>query len=298
MQHNGVMILSIRLGAGEGNLGSINLGRVATLAEFNDLVRLGVAFLLCGTLRAELPYQKVYETRQKNRRLGLGLMGLHEWLLQRGKRYDPSDAELQGWLKVYTKADHYARITSSNLGVSTPVATRAVAPTGTIGILAGTTTGIEPIYAVAYRRRYLKNGTDWHYQYVVDSTAEELIQRYGLNPLEIETALDLAQDPERRIAMQALVQDHVDQGISSTINLPAWGSGQNNEDRVREFATLIAQYAPRLRGLTLYPDGARGGQPLTPVPYWFAKDRQGEEIAETRSHDVCDITGKGGSCGV
>ena len=65
------------------------------------------------------------------------------------------------------------------MDISRPVANRAIAPTGSIGILAGTSTGVEPIFAVAYKRRYLKGGTRWHYQYVVDSAAQELIDLYG-----------------------------------------------------------------------------------------------------------------------
>ena len=60
-----------------------------------------------------------------------------------------------------------------NLSITRPVANRAIAPTGSIGILAGTSTGVEPIFAVAYKRRYLKGGNKWHYQYVVDSAAQE-----------------------------------------------------------------------------------------------------------------------------
>ena len=94
----------------------------------------------------------------------------------------------------------------------------------TIGILASTTTGVEPLYAVAYKRRYLSQGTDWKYQYVIDGTAQRLIDEYGIDPATIETAYDLAKDPERRIAFQADVQDFVDMGISSTLNLEAWGT--------------------------------------------------------------------------
>ena len=87
--------------------------------------------------------------------------------------------------------------------------------------------------------------------------------------------------------------------ISSTINLPAWGSKLNNEDTVEPFAHMLAKYAHRLRGFTCYADGSRGGQPLTAVPYSEASNRQGEEIEEmVETHDICDITGHGGSCGV
>ena len=143
----------------------------------------------------------------------------------------------------------------------------------------------------------MKGGDQWHYQYVVDSTAQELIELYGTDPDDIQTALGLASQYKDRIRFQAVIQEYVDQAISSTINLPQWGSEHNNPDTVKDFAETLAHYAPRLRGFTCYPDGARGGQPLTPVPYKDAKDRLGQEFKEEHI-DICDITGKGGSCGV
>jgi ribonucleoside-diphosphate reductase alpha chain len=277
------------------NLGSLNLGRIPDLSTFADVVRLATKFLICGTLGADLPYKKVYSIREKNRRLGLGLMGVHEWLLARGYKYEVN-AELRNWLTVYEAwSNDAANEFADGLSISRPVAVRAIAPTGTIGIMAGTTTGIEPVFAVAYKRRYLKSGTEWHYQYVVDSTARELVDRYAVHPETIETALDLARDPERRIRVQADIQDYVDQAISSTINLPAWGTDLNNPDRVEGFASLLAKYAHRLRGFTAYPDGARGGQPLTPIAYQDAIALEGTEFKE---HDICEIGGKGGVCGI
>lgn len=281
------------------NLGSLNMGRIDSISEFREAVDLATQFLLCGTLRAHLPYQEVYDVREKNRRLGLGLMGMHEWLLKRGYRYQ-AEPELLAWMEVYRgQSAHTANLLADALGISRPLAVRAIAPTGTTGILAGTSTGIEPIFAVAYKRRYLREGTKWHYQYVVDSAAQELIQLYGLNPDSIESALDLANDYERRIAFQATIQAYVDHAISSTINLPKWGSRRNNPDTVKPFAETLAKFASRLRGFTCYPEGARGGQPLTPVPYSEAKENLGKEFEEAiETHDVCSITGHGGTCGV
>ena len=281
------------------NLGSCNLGRIDNLEDFEKVVTLATKFLLCGTLKAKLPYDKVYKVREKNRRLGLGLMGMHEWLIKRGSKYEVTE-ELHRWLRVYKSVSDATSVSCANsFSVSVPVANRAIAPTGSIGILAGTSTGVEPIFAVAYKRRYLKNGTKWHYQYVVDSAAQELIDLYGANPDNIESALDLADDYKRRIKFQADVQDYVDMSISSTINLPQWGSKENNEDTVADFANTLASYAHRLRGFTVYPDGCRGGQPLTPVQYTDAQGRLGEVFEESiETHDICDITGHGGSCGV
>ena len=277
------------------NLGSINLGNISSLEEFGAIVNLASKFLVCGTLRADLPYEKVYKVREQNRRLGLGLMGIHEWLLRRGYGYEVVP-ELHEWLKVYkSESEKSANEHCDRLFISRPVAYRAIAPTGTIGILAATTTGIEPLFAVAYKRRYLTDGTKWRYEYVVDSTADRLITDYAIDPDTIETAYKLSHDFEKRIKFQADVQDYVDMSISSTINLPPWGSSDNNESKVEKFAQCLAQYAPRLRGFTVYPDGSRGGQPITEVDYQEAVHHKGVVFDE---HDICDITGKGGSCGV
>ena len=280
------------------NLGSLNFARIDDLNQLQEVVQLATKFLLCGTLRAALPYEKVYEVRNSNRRLGLGLMGLHEWLIQRGHKYETTP-ELHRWFKVYeAESDKIARSFANTLNISVPVAVRAIAPTGTIGILGGTSTGVEPIFAVAFKRRYLKNKR-WHYQYVVDSAAHEMIELYDIKPESIESALDLVTNYERRLNFQANVQEYVDMAISSTINLPAWDTEDNNEGKVEDFAQTLAKYAHRLRGFTCYPDGCRGGQPLTKVPYSEALEKLGEEFEDNiQAHDICQISGMGGSCGV
>ena len=276
------------------NLGSVNMANVKEISEFKDVVRLGSMFLVCGTVRAELPYEKVHQVRAKNRRLGLGLMGMHEWLVQRNSSYEVTP-ELHKWLSVFkTESEVAANDHCDRFYLSHPVAYRAIAPTGTIGILAGTTTGIEPLFAVAYKRRFLTDGTKWKYKFVVDGAAERVIQE-GADPEKLESAADMAMNPEKRIKFQADVQDYVDMSISSTINMPAWGSEYNNESLVGSFANTLSKYASRLRGFTCYPDGSRGGQPITPVPYAEAIQHKGVTYDEV---DICDITGKGGSCGV
>ncbi len=273
------------------NLGSINLARIDNIEEFGQMVELGTLYLLAGTLYSDVPYIDVDQVRTKNRRLGLGLMGVHEWLLKRDKPY-AADDELWEWLEVYKGSTKIAHRLADEWGITRPKKTRAIAPTGTISIVAETTGGIEPIFCVAYKRRYLKHQS-WHYQYVVDPTAKRLIES-GIRPEAIQDAYDLSRDVEKRVEFQHWVQQAVDHGISSTINLPHWGSNQNNESNVQPFGHMLMKYLPGLRGITGYPDGARGGQPLTPVPYKTAVERTGEEIVE--QIDVCLLT-KGVSCG-
>lgn len=271
------------------NLGSLNLAAFDTIEEFADAVEKATILLLCGTLYSKVPYEKVAEIRTKNRRLGLGLMGIYEWLLVRGKQYGPDD-ELARWLDVYEQvSDRTAERYADILGISAPVAKRAIAPTGTIAILAETTSGIEPMLAAAYKRRYLR-GSTWHYQYVVDATAKRLLDK-GIDPELLEDAYDLACDPERRISFQAWLQQWVDHGISSTLNLPAF---EEQSFTPVEFGTMLYRYLPRLRGMTVYPNGCRGGQPLTKVDLQEALDWEGVEIEEVGNSASC----VSGSCGV
>lgn len=271
------------------NLGSINMARVESKEEFARLVEIGTAFLLAGTEYSLVPFQQVADTRTKNRRLGLGLMGIYEWLVKRGYTYDPND-ELADWLDEYAKSTEIAAAYADRLGISRPIKTRAIAPTGTIGILAETTTGLEPLFAAAMKRRYLR-GTKWHFQYIVDQTAKRIIERTGADGDALETAYDLAKTPERRIKFQAWLQKWVDHGISSTLNLPAVDQQNFTHE---EFGTMLYKYLPNLRGVTCYPDGARGGQPLTVVPYSEAIDWEGFEYEEVGNGMAC----VSGACGV
>lgn len=277
------------------NLASLNFSRIVDEEELARVTYLVGKFLLCGTLVAKMPYAKIDETRAKNRRLGMGIMGMHEWLMVRGHKYGMND-ELRSWLEIYKReSESGSTELAEELDLSIPAAFRALAPNGTIGILAGTTTCIEPLFAVAYKRRYLQGSDKWHYQYVIDGTAKLLIKEHGIDPEAIESAMELAKSPERRIKFQADVQDYVDMSISSTINLPEWGTEWNNEKKVKQFAKTLAKYAHRLRGFTCYPDGSRGGQPLEVIPYAVAKTYEGEVFEETV--DICSLTG-GGSCGI
>ena len=137
------------------NLGSINLSQVENLDEFKYIMDYAIAFLMAGTVYSDVPYSDVDRIRSKNRRLGLGLMGIHEWLLSHGKTYAP-DEELGTWLAAYAKSGRYANKWADEWKLSRPKKTRAIAPNGTTSIVAGTTGGIEPIFCVAYKRRYMK----------------------------------------------------------------------------------------------------------------------------------------------
>lgn len=269
------------------NLGSINLARIETIAEFAEIVELATLFLLAGTVYSDVPYDKVADVRARNRRIGLGIMGVHEWLLRRNKPYAP-DEELGSWMKVYEEAGWISAQWASKHGLNNPIATRSIAPTGSIGILGETTTGIEPIFCVAYQRRYLAESERWKYQYVVDPTANRLIEQ-GVDPADIEDAYTLSYNVERRVAFQAWIQQFVDMGVSSTINLP---EPITDPQESKDFADMLLPYLPKLRGITAYPNNARGGQPLVPSTYSEAIKHKGVVFEEDET-----LTCRTGVCG-
>lgn len=271
------------------NLVSLNMARFSRIEDFEEATDSAAELMLHGTMYSPLPLERMHKVREKNRRLGLGLMGIHEWLLRRGKKYGP-DEELGRWLEVYASVHQKAAAHADRLGISRPVGTRAIAPTGTIAIVAETTSGIEPIFAVAQKRRYLNQDMThtWKYQYIIDACAQRVIDA-GVDPDLIEDAYDLAEDYERRIQFQSWTQQYVDHGISSTINMPTWGSSVNNRRTLQRFGDTLMKYLPDMRGITVYPDGARGGQPLNRVPYSEAVKHLGREFVEGGEAEVSAV---------
>lgn len=273
------------------NLGTIWINRCTSKEEFADVVKLATKFLLCGGIYSDVPIEEIRVTGSRNNRIGLGLGGIHEWLMRRGSGYEVTP-ELHKWLRIYEQeSDAAAYIGAKKLGVATPRGVRSLAPNGTIGILAETTTGIEPLFCKAYKRRYYKDG-NWLYQYVVDGSVKRLLGE-GVKLEDIQDAYDISF--KDRVKFQADVQNYVDMAISSTCNMPSWGSEANNETTLAKNSAILLKYAKRLRGFTCYPDGARGGQPLTPVSLEEALAAEGQVFSES-SMDACEI-GKGGVCG-
>lgn len=283
-------------------LGSINLAKINSLEELSEVTNLAVLFLLCNTIYTQKPTLKVEHVKSKNRRLGLGLMGVAEWFVQRGLPYGSlqqyyGDKKytleyIGDWLHVWKASSvKAAKFWSDKLSIAQPVAVRAIAPTGTISIAGGfTTPGIEPVFHTAYKRTYntLKErsySNGYEERVVVDPVVYKMWQD-GYDIRDIDTAWKLSQSFEgigRRIAFQAFCQQYVDNAISSTVNLPPYVEGSENE-----IGQIVRRYAGMLRGITFYPDGRHGFQPVVPVN--FPHD-MGFELRESES---C----KGGVCGV
>jgi ribonucleoside-diphosphate reductase alpha chain len=269
------------------NLGTVWMNRCKDKKEFAEVVKYATQFLLCGGLYSDVPNQRIKEVGTKNNRIGLGLGGIHEWLMLRGEEYNVVP-ELHKWLSIYEQeSDGAAFVTAKQLGVAVPRGIRAIAPTGTIGIIAETTTGIEPLFCKAYKRRYFKDGK-WLSQYVVDGSVKRLLEQ-GVKLDQIQDTYDLTF--RQRVKFQADVQNYVDMAISSTCNMPAWGTDFNNEKTVEKNAAILLKYAKRLRGFTVYPDGCRGGQPLTPVLLDEALAAEGQVFEENEANCVNGICG-------
>jgi ribonucleoside-diphosphate reductase alpha chain len=269
------------------NLGTLWMNRIKDKKELAKVVAYSTKFLICGGLYSDVPTEKIRQVGLVNNRIGLGLGGMHEWLMMRGMPYAVTP-EMHKWLNIYKQeSDSSAYITAKGLGVSVPKGVRAIAPNGTIGILAETTTGIEPLFCKAYKRRYFKND-QWNSQYVVDGSVKRLLEQ-GVKIEDIQDSYDL--DFKTRVKFQADVQNYVDMSISSTCNMAPWGSETNGPETVSQNADILLKYAKRLRGFTCYPDGSRGGQPLTRVDLNEALASEGTVFVENETTCVNGVCG-------
>lgn len=269
------------------NLGTVWINRIKDTKELRKVVKYSTMFLMCGGIYSDVPNEKIREVGNKNNRIGLGLGGIHEWLMVRGSDYEVTP-ELHKWLAVYEdESNATAFVTAKTLGVAVPKGVRAIAPTGTIGIIAETTTGIEPLFCKSYKRRYFKDGK-WMYQYVVDGAVKRLLDQ-GVSVDKIKDSYDLSF--KQRVKFQADVQNYVDMAISSTCNIPQWGSEKNNKDTLSDYQETLLKYAKRLRGFTCYPDASRGGQPLTQVPLEEALANEGTVFEETERECLNGVCG-------
>jgi ribonucleoside-diphosphate reductase alpha chain len=238
--------------------------------------------------------------KAKNRRIGLGLMGVAEWFVQRGLPYGYTEyfemgQDLPQWMKTWqVNCDNAATHWSNKLSVAKPIATRAIAPTGTISIVGGhTTPGIEPIFHTAYLRTYNTLKTAQYteglrQEKVIDPVVMKLYQQ-GYEVDSIDTAYTLSQSTqgiERRISFQAYCQQFVDNAISSTVNLPQYTPGIE-----QQIAPILLKYLPQLRGITFYPDGRHNNQPVQPLDF--------ASVIQDNDSSMCEGENcKGGICGL
>jgi len=249
------------------NLGGLNIAAFDSPKDYGAAVREGLLFLLAGTLYSDVPYAKVADVRDKNRRLGLDVMGPHEFLMQRGLKYGSDDgfAALEPYADEYNRALEYAADYADKLGISRPVGASAGSPTGTRGIVAETTPSWQTVTYSAYKRGVLNTGSNGvavnRDSIVVDATVARLMREGYIRPGDdVEDSTTVSY--EDQFKMQAFAQEHTDHGISMTINLQ---HVMNNKQEQRDFGMTLMKYLPRLRGITVYPDGAIPGQPIQRV---------------------------------
>lgn len=278
------------------NLGGLVLPRFDNVKDFEKAVRVGARYLLAGTVYSDVPYEQVAEVREKNRRLGLDLIGVHEFLLQRGLGYgtDAAMEALEPFMAVYDRALEFACDIADECGLSRPIAATSGAPTGTRAIGAESTTGWEPVSAAAYARSVITSKAHEAdartVHYVIDPTVARLTKQGFIDPSDtVEDSFSLAENYERRFKMQAYAQSHTDQAISMTVNLP---HVMRDAQERRVFGETLYRYLPQLRGMTVYPNGAIAGQPITPVSLEEAMN--GGPVIIEESEDKC----ASGVCGL
>ena len=280
------------------NLGSINLARLVRGKELDwdelaRVVRVAVRFLDDVVEVNRYPFPELEEAALATRKIGLGVMGFAELLASLGIPYDSEQAvglaeQVAERLRAEARAASaelaaergpFPRFPDSVFARSGGAPLRnaqltSIAPTGTISVIAGTTAGIEPMFALAYVRNVLGTRlaelnplfeqTARRRGFWSDALAAELLERGTVGDLPgipedvrraFVTALEIA--PEWHLRIQAAFQRHVDAAVSKTLNLPR----EATPDTVRE--ALLAAWRAGVKGITVYRDGSRPRQVLT-----------------------------------
>lgn len=279
------------------NLGSINVARFVSgeridWERLDDAIALGIRFLDNVIEVNRYPHPALDEAARRTRKVGLGFMGLAEGLASLGIPYD-SDEAVRLARRIASRISRTARHTSAGLAEErgafpeyersvfarkgTPLRNAqltSVAPTGTISIIAGTTSGIEPMFALSYVRNVLGGRNLIEVNPTFELTARrrgfysealmaEVARAGGVRsnravPEDVRrafvTALEI--EPGRHLDMQAAVQRHVDAAVSKTINLPETATV---EDVKR---TYLAAWKAGLKGITIYRYGSKPDQVL------------------------------------
>lgn len=302
-------------------LGALVLPRFATSSGFDavklkNTIQTAVRFLDNVLTVNNYPLSEIAEEANAVRRIGLGYMGLHDYLLMRGLKYNsPEGLEEANRVAKFIKtcayeasidlaiergpfpvfeADKYLK---SGFAKSLRPKTRAriakhgirncalltIAPTGTTSMVAGVTSGIEPMFAPAYARRWWA-GDKREVEIVVHPLFMEFVLS-GKDVSHFQGTYDLSM--RDHFEMQRTCQQHIDNAVSKTINVP---QGVSTE----ELAELYMEYFPELKGVTVYPDGSRENQPLQPLSLEQALAAVGSSEVGSSGVDNC----KDGKCDV
>jgi len=253
-------------------------------------IRTGVRFLDNILSVNHFPISECREAGERSRRIGLGVTGLHYFLIKAGHRYGSENC-LEFIERLFATIRNEAYKASATLAAekgsfpaydwdklsnekyfqTLPSRIRndirvkglrnavllTVAPTGTISMVLGTSTGIEPIFAPVFKRRW-RTGTDgvWNETFVVDSLFKDLYES-GRDIGHVVGAYDVT--PEEHIKVQAVVQSYIDSAVSKTCNLP------NDYKATEDVKKQLADYANEMKGFTFYRAGSRGNEPLQAI---------------------------------
>ncbi|HVY62238.1 MAG TPA: adenosylcobalamin-dependent ribonucleoside-diphosphate reductase [Planctomycetota bacterium] len=279
------------------NLGSVNLARFVRDGDVDwtrlgEMVELGVRFLDDTIDAARYPFPEIDAMVRANRKIGLGVMGFAEMLIRLGVPYTSPEALALGE-RIATFVEERAHAASRALAAErgpfpnfamsiwaargAPVrnaTVTTVAPTGTISIIAGTTSGIEPLYAVVYVRNVLGGEQLLEVNPLFEDAArragclsnallrrilrEGSVARVPEVPEELRRLFVTAGDvpPGWHVRVQAAFQRHCDNGVSKTVNLP-FEATEADVRRVYELAWEL-----RCKGITVFRSGCKGEQVL------------------------------------